>query len=298
MLTGIAHLEMRVRDLAACRTLYGEQLGLKELAHGVGPHGDRVSMFAIGDSVLELCEDPDAVTSLLPSGERKDPMEVPGSVGHFSFYTKDNHEAFKVLKNAMASNPLTALGDGPSLQPMDHAYMQRSLLQFNDPDGYIIQISDLIDPREHLQGRLDEKRARAEACGPGLLQGIDHVHIVCSDVSAARDFWGQLGLEELSHRTETVPAVEGFEEAVFAAGMTDLEITQSESTRGWPLGPGAVSALGFWTDDIVQAYSELTQRGVVVGDPPSARTPLPGMSRRAFVFEGLDGLRLEIAQRI
>ena len=31
MLTGIAHLEMRVRDLAACRSLYGEQLGLEEL---------------------------------------------------------------------------------------------------------------------------------------------------------------------------------------------------------------------------------------------------------------------------
>ena len=47
MLTGIAHLEMRVRDLAACRSLYGEQLGLEELAFG-----DVLSIFAIGDSVL------------------------------------------------------------------------------------------------------------------------------------------------------------------------------------------------------------------------------------------------------
>ncbi len=298
MLTGIAHLEMRVLHLAACRTLYGEQLGLEGLAHGAGPHGDRVSMFAIGDSVLELHEDADAVTSLLPSGERKDPRDVPGSVGHFAFYTADNHEAFRVLKKSLVSNPLTT-PDGPSVQPMDHAYMQRSLLQFNDPDGYIIQIADLIDPREHLQGRLDEKRARAAACGPGLLQGFDHVQIICSDVSAERDFYGlKLGLEELSHRTETVPAVEGFEESVFAAGMTDLELTQSESTRGWPVGPGAVGALGFWTDDVAQAYDELAQRGVAVGAPPSTRTPLPGMSRRAFAFEGLDGLRLEIAQKI
>ena len=101
MLTGIAHLEMRVLDLAACRALYGEQIGLEELAYGAGPHGDRVSMFAIGDSVLELHED--AVTSLLPSGERKDPGGVPGSVGHFAFYTADNHEAFRVLKKSLAA---------------------------------------------------------------------------------------------------------------------------------------------------------------------------------------------------
>lgn len=162
MLTGIAHLEMRVRDLAACRTLYGEQLGLKELAHGAGRHGDRVSMFATGESVLELHEDADAVTSLLPSGERKDPRDVPGSVGHFAFYTADNHEAFKVLKKSLGGTPLTT-PDGPSVQPMDHAYMQRSLLQFDDPDGYVIQVTDLIDPRERLQGRLDEKRSRAAA---------------------------------------------------------------------------------------------------------------------------------------
>jgi catechol 2,3-dioxygenase-like lactoylglutathione lyase family enzyme len=196
------------------------------------------------------------------------------------------------------SNPLTT-SDGPSVQPMDHAYMQRSLLQFNDPSGYILQISDLVDPREHLKERLEKKRAWAAASGPGLLQGFDHVQIICTNVSAERDFFGlKLGLEELSHRTETVPAVEGFEESVFAAGMTDLELTQSESTRGWSLGPGAISALGFWTDDVAQAYGELTQRGVAVGDPPSVCAPLPGMSRRAFVFAGLDGLRLEIAQRI
>jgi len=293
MLTGIAHLEMRVRDLAACRSLYGEQLGLEELAYG-----DGLSMFAIGDSVLELHEDADAVTSLLPSGERKDPRDVPGSVGHFAFYTADNHEAFRVLKESLVSTQLVT-PDGPSVQPMDHAYMQRSLLQVDDPDGYVLQIADLIDPREHLKGRLDEKRARASGSGPGLLQGFDHVQIVCSDVGAERDFFGRkLGLEELSHRTETVPAVEGFEESVFAAGMTDLELTQSESTRRRQGGPGAVSALGFWTDDIARTYDELAQKGVAVGDPPSVRTPLPGMSRQAFALKGLEDLPLEIAQRI
>ena len=64
-------MEMHVRDLAACRTLYGEQLSLTEVAHGLGPNGDAVSMFAIGDSILELHEDADAVTEKLPSGEEK-----------------------------------------------------------------------------------------------------------------------------------------------------------------------------------------------------------------------------------
>ena len=79
LLTGIAHLEMRVRDLDACRALYGEQLGLKETAHGVGPHGDRVSMFATGDSVLELHEDPSAVTSLLRASVPSPAAGAPGA---------------------------------------------------------------------------------------------------------------------------------------------------------------------------------------------------------------------------
>ena len=46
MLTGISHLEMRVRDLEACRILYGRELGLEELGHGVDPQGERVAVFA------------------------------------------------------------------------------------------------------------------------------------------------------------------------------------------------------------------------------------------------------------
>ena len=297
MLTGISHLEMRVRDLEACRILYGRELGLEELGHGVDPHGERVAVFATGASILELHEDAGAVTSLLPGGGRKDPMDIPGSIGHFALYARDNHEAFSVLQQTMVRNPLTTQ-DGPSVQPLDHAYMQRSLLEFRDPDGYIIQIADSIDPRAHLRDRLEEKRTGAAAGSPGLLQGFDHVAITCSDVSAARTlFGGQLELEELSHRTETVPAVAGFEEAVFAVGMTDLELAQSASTRGWTLGPGAISAMGLWSDDVVQAYGELGRRGVAVGEPPSLQIPLSGISRRTFTFTGPDGLRLEIAER-
>jgi len=298
MLNGIGHLEMRVRDLAACRSLYGELLGLQEVAHGVGVHGDRVSMFAIGDSVLELHEDLDAVTALLPSGERKDHMDVPGSVGHFALYVENNDDAFETLRHVLAVNPLGSTRDGPSVQAMDHEYMQRSLLELYAPGGYVIQIAEVLDPREHVKDRIMEKKALAAAAGGGLLRGIDHVNINCTDVTANRDlFVRTLGLAEICHRTEKVPSVKGFEESVIAAGLTDLEISQSDENVGRRLGPGAVTSLGFWTDDVEGAYRMVGRRGLDVGEPPSELAPLPNMRRRAFSFEGLDGLRLEVAQR-
>jgi catechol 2,3-dioxygenase-like lactoylglutathione lyase family enzyme len=298
MLNGIGHLEMRVRDLDACRAMYGGQLGLQEVAHGAGPGGGMISMFAIGDSVLELHEDPDAVTALLPSGERKDHMDVPGSVGHFALYVENNGDAFEALRHVLAVNPLGSTRDGPSVQAMDHEYMQRSLLELYAPGGYVIQIAEVLDPREHVKDRIMEKKALAAAAGGGLLRGIDHVNINCTDVTANRDlFVRTLGLDELCHRTEKVPPVEGFEESVIAAGLTDLEISQSDGNVGRRLGLGAVTSLGFWTDDVEGAYRMVGRRGLDVGEPPSELAPLPNMRRRAFSFEGLDGLRLEVAQR-
>ena len=176
--------------------------------------------------------------------------------------------------------------------------MQRSLLELCDPGGYVIQIAEVLDPREHLKHRIAEKKALAATGGRGLLRGIDHVNIDCTDVSANRDlFVRKLGLDELSHRTETVPAVEGFEESVFAVGLTDVEVSQSDANEGRRMGAGAVTSLGFWTDDVEEAYRELGRSGVDVGEPPSDLAPLPGIRRRAFSFEGLEGLRLEVAQR-
>ena len=193
LLTGIAHLEMRVRDLDACRALYGEQLGLKETAHGVGPHGDRVSMFATGDSVLELHEDPSAVTSLLPFGEKKDPMEVPGSVGHFAFYTEDNNEAFRALKDFLASNSHNVTWDGLSVQPIDHVYMQRSLLEFSDPGGYVIQIVDLIDPREHHEGSPRREKGRGLWLWPAA-GNRPREHHLQQRQHRKRPLWAEAGL--------------------------------------------------------------------------------------------------------
>ena len=293
MLTGIAHLQMHVRDLAACRRIYGGQLDLQELASAVDAHGRGVSMFATGASVLELIEDPDAVVSNQPSGERKEFEDVPGSVGHWGFYVLDNDEAFVALKGFLDSNA-RATTDGPEEQSIDHGYMQRTLLQFDDPDGYIIQISDVIDPREKRKARRARKRALAQAGGAaGLLRGFDHLSIECSDIDATGELFGRkLAMQEVDRRTTgNGPMV------VFAVGITDLEISQSATATGQRLGPGAVISLGFWTDDVEQAYHALKQDGVDVGPPPAPISPVAGMSRRAFTFAGLDGLRLEIAQR-
>ena len=61
--------------------------------------------------------------------------------------------------------------------------------------------------------------------------------------------------------------------------------------------PRTVSFLGFWTDDVKQAYRTLRDKGVAVGGPPSEVVPLPGIHRRAFSFTGPNGIRLEIAER-
>ena len=298
MITGIGHLQMTVGDVAACREVYGAQLGLEELASGKGPDGASVVVLDAGTSVLELRERADAVNAFLPSGEKKDHLDVPGSVGHLAFYVEDNDEAFAALKEVLLGKS-RATKDGPSVQPIDHAYMQRSLLEFDDPNGYVVQIADVLDPREHLKERRAEKTALAAAVGrPGLLRGLDHLHIGCSDVASSREvFSRQLGLVELTHRIGEGDMPEGAEECVFSAGLTDLEINHYLTPRPRRYGAGTVTSLGFWTDDVELAYRTMRDRRASVGAPPSEIATLPGIRRMAFTFDGLDGLRLEIAQR-
>ena len=298
MVTGIAYLEMGVRDLEACRDLYVAQMGMTELALGVGPSGERVAMIATGVSVLELHEDRDAVNQRTAEGEEKPFDDVPGSIQHISFYTQDNHGVFTELGKIFERTRNVPLGDGPSVQPLNHSYMQRSLVSFQTPDGYGIQVSECLDPRDHLTGRLALKKRLAGAGDPHHFQGLDHLNIVSHNVTADREFFGGLlGLEELEHRTETNPPVEGYEEATFGAGMTELEIAQSDLTRARTLGPGSVRGLGFWTDDVDETYKVLVDRGLQVDSEPGSTSPLPAVPRRGFTFRGLGGLKLEIAEK-
>lgn len=90
MITGVGHLQMTVGDIPACQEVYGAEFGLEEIASAKGADGCPVVLLAAGTSVLELREGSDAVNAFLPSGEKKDHLDVPGSVGHFAFYVEDN----------------------------------------------------------------------------------------------------------------------------------------------------------------------------------------------------------------
>ena len=298
MITEIAYLEFGVRDLDACRDLLVSGLGLAELGHGTGPGGERVAIVAVGSSLLELHEDPGAVSELAADGSSRDPLDVPGSIQHISFYTQDNQKVYDDLKDVIQRSRDVPLGDGPSEQPLNHSYIQRSLVTFQMPDGYGVQVSEGIDPRAHLVERLAFKKAQADAGASHHFQGLDHLHIISHDVAAERRFLGGLlGLEELEYRTETYPPVAGYEEATFGAGMTELEVSQADVTRGRTVGPGSIRAMGFWTDDVNQAYGTLVSRGLAIEAEPGPRSPLPEVPRRGFTFKGLGGMLLEIAQR-
>ena len=298
MVTGISHLQMQVRDLAACRNLYGEQWRLPEIAYGNGPGDEPVSMFTIGSSTLQLHESPDAISQWSEDGALKPPLEVPGTVGHISFYTTDNERLFHEEQEVLVRNRIHPLGDGPALQPLGHSYTQRTLLGFLDPDGFNIQISELVDPREQVKERLALKRVIGEKSNHRHLQGIDHINLYSHDVEADRDFLGRiLGLEDLHYRTETIPPVEGFQESIMGAGMTELEVQQSDASRDRKLGPGVISGIGFWSDDMESTYQALKQSGELKIDrPPRDLSPLPTIQRPGFCFSGLGGLRLEISQ--
>jgi len=90
LITGVGHLQMTVGDIPACQEVYGAEFGLEEIASAKGADGCPVVLLAAGTSVLELREGSDAVNAFLPSGEKKDHLDVPGSVGHFAFYVEDN----------------------------------------------------------------------------------------------------------------------------------------------------------------------------------------------------------------
>ena len=291
MLTGIGHLQMRVQDLRASRRFYGDALGLRELGRGPDGEVSPTAMFGVGPSVLELREDPAAVSGLLASGEQKDWFEVPGSVNHFAFYVDSNEAVYALFRDRLTS---LSLQGGPQAQPLGHTYLQRSLLDYVDPNGFIVQIAEIVDPRSEALGRRREKRQiRMATSEQGMFHGFDHVSTYITDTEAPR----KLFVEQLGMREYGEGVVEGRKQATFAVGITDLEMNESDDYRDKQLGPGIVSRLGFWTADVEKAYRELKQSSAAVGGPPSDCVPLPGLSRRAFEVEGPDGMPLEIAER-
>ena len=290
MLTGIGRMEMRVRDLEACRAFYRDAMGLTEWGASGGRDGARSSTFVVGESVLECIEDPDAVVGRLPTGEERDWVDVPGSVNHFALYVDDIYAAYDQLKGK--AEPRT-LKDGPEAMPLGHTYLQRSLLDFVDPSGFAVQIAEVIEPGEEMQRkRKDKQRLASEARDGGLMRGFDHFSIYVRDPAATRSFYVEkLGMEEYGQRD-----VEGTDQWVLMVGLTDLEFNLSEAYKDKQLGAGIVSMFGFWTDDLQQAHSLLAAKGVAPGDIATRDAGLP-YAVRSFSCVDPDGLPIEISER-
>lgn len=307
MLGEVAYVALAVRDIDACRAVYGSQLGLSELESG--SDGDReVCVFAVGPSALVLRADPAAPVAPAISAASGDLAPPPAVVDHFALHTSSADDAYAALKKS----GLASLTE-PSTTAVGHRNMQRTLLAFEDPNGLHVQISETVDPRPHLEGRRAAKRRMAafdSGAGPtdGVrltggrpsFGGFDHISTYCADFERTRAFYKeQLELEEFFHSAtrEAGLALEpGFAQSAFAIGGTDLELATHAS--GATAGPTTVRELGFWTDDVDRAYRILKDGGGAVGDPPSEGVTPPHIRSRAIALRGPDGLLMAIAQRL
>ncbi len=77
MLEQIGHVVMVVRDLTACRALYGGELGLAEIGQGMGADGREMCMFSIGPSILEIQATGNAVAVIDVS--EHEPRRIPSA---------------------------------------------------------------------------------------------------------------------------------------------------------------------------------------------------------------------------
>ena len=256
MLTEIGHVVFAVRDLAATRSFYGEQLGLHELGSGPNDDGEEGCCFRVGPSILELRLDPDARRGDEETGPRAE-------INHIALYVDDIAATYAALKD----RDIQFMGP-PESTAIGHRNMQRTLLAFPDPNGFILQISETIDPRPHHDVRKAAKArmAHREKEDGEFFGGIDHISTYCTKFVATRAFYTQtLGLDEFFYnnkRGEGEAVEAGFEQAAFAIGGTDIELATSAD---WSeIGPGPVRQLGLWTDDIDDACRVIGPDGLAV----------------------------------
>ena len=302
MITGIAYVEMRVRDLDGCRAIYGREMGLTEVqdttavltekgewvSSASAESGDRESILQVGDSFLVLHEDAEAPTQVSPNGDVD--RKSTGSVGHYAFFVDSNQHAYFHMKGFFQTYRHVRTKDGPSVQPMNHAYMQRTLLEFADPNGYTIQISEIVDPRLSKQDRRKEKADIANMSTGGPLKGFDHLNMSCPDINAAKELYAdKLGLSIIDHSDN-----EAHESYVFVAGMCDIEMgyakTEADPER---LGKGVVGSIGLWTDDVDGLTKDIGHP-----TPPTERDLALGVPIRSITLDVGDGLPVEVAERL
>ena len=302
MITGIAYIEMRTRSFNECREVYGTQLGLTEVqdtSSVLNEKGEwdsaesaesvnRQAALQVGDSFLILQEDLAAPTQISPKGERI--LEAWGSVGHWSFFVEGNFHAYSHLKDFLAFNRFPGTKEGPSVQPMNHSYLQRSLLEFADPNGYTIQLSEIVDPRHDKQDRRREKQKSANLATGAVIKGFDHINMLCPNIDEGKEMYGGMfDMPVIDHSDNGIH--EGY---VFVAGLCDIELLATkDGNNGDRLGKGVVGSLGLWSDD-VDALAKKIEHPV----PPIERDLALGVPIRSISLDVGDGLPIEIAERI
>ena len=218
-------------------------------------------------------------------------------IDHFALYVDDLEATYEILKDRDI-----VFNGAPHTTELGHRNMQRALVTCTDPNGFHIQLAEVVDPRPHLTGRRAAKKqmtqaSRAEAM---LFGGMDHISTYCTDFRATRAFYKDiLGLEEFFHSTTREQGVEvtaGFEQGAFAIGGTDIELATDEHWQ--ELGPGPIRQLGFATDDIDQMYEIVLRRGAKPDGPPADSLPTAHLPRRAFTLKGPDGLVVQVVQAL
>ena len=302
MITGIAFVEMRVRDFDECQDVYGRELGLTEVqdrraeqtehgeweSSGAQEAGSREAVLQVGDSFLILREDETVITQVLPNGDVDN--KALGSVHHYSFYVESNHHAYSHWKDFFATYRYSRTKTGPQVQPMQHSYLQRSLLEFADPNGYTIQFSEIVDPRLSLQERRVEKANIANVSTGGPVKGFDHLNMHCPDLAVAKELYAdKLGLRTIDHSDgETT---EGY---VFVAGLCDLEVSAKKpGMEPDGLGPGIIASYGLWCDDVDAVARDVGHTG-----PITERDLALGVPMRSITVDVGDGVPVELAQRL
>ena len=302
MITGISHIEMRTRRIDESREIYGTHLGLTEIQNTTAvlnekgewestaseTSGDREAVFQVGDSFLVIHEDMEAPTELSPDGTPT--REPSGSIAHWSFFVEGNHHAYSHWKNFLDVYRFTVTPDGPSVQPMNHASLQRTLIEFNDPSGYTIQTSEIVDPRSEKQERRREKQAIANLATGTVIKGFDHISMRCPDMEKGKEFYGnQLGLTVFDH-TDT----EEHEEYVFTAGLCDIELgLKKDGSNKYQIGRGVVGSFGFWSDDV-----DALAKNIQHSSAPIKRDLALGVPVKSITLDVGDGFPVEVSQRL
>ena len=292
MSTRLTYITMAVPDLESCSDFYGGTLGLPVSGGGVDGHGRTISVYRIGPTDLMLQEDPSAVPyAQLDGGVRTE-------VDHFALYVEDVTAVFETLKCRGV-----AFQDEPHTTESGHRNMQRSLVSFEDPFGFTLQLSQAVDPRPERASRVEAKKAMAGKTGGngaiGAFGGIDHVSTYCTDYQANRRMYRDiLGFGEFFYSTtreEGAAVGTGFEQGAFAAGGTDIELASDDEGRHLARGP--VRGLGFQISDLDRTRDALRTHGVPFEEHPRARA-LHTTGQSCLAFNSPEGIKLEISAQV